>query len=468
MPFSPVSKQPGNTIYSADWNAAMDEIKRLETDKLNSSGGEISGALTVGNAVTSGTEAALVVRHNGSFAWGNALSINQVAQGNSDGPKIRFQRTVGAAQSWSMGILNGQNARQFAILEDTSAGYGNSRLVIAPGGNVGVGINDPKAKLHVSGGSWDLTSSEGDLAIGTAAHRLKIGVATGGAGAGDVRVRAHGGTNQLILGSGNNDTLYIRGDGLSVTSNSIMSFDLKLRQMLNLWNNTYGIGIQNKAMYFRSEFNFAWYKGGAHNDATGNAGAGGTVLMRVDSDGTVRAKTVAPLGGDYAEFFESESGAALPVGVSVVIVKDGKVRPAKKGEIPIGIISSFPGVLGNSPIEWAKKYMKDDYGNNIMEIVEDEVPKSEAAAVEWQGILDRGGNLTKKDRKRLLHTIKVKRPVINPEYNPEQTFIPREERPEWQKVGLLGQLHLTKGQPVAPSWVKMKDISDSVELWLIK
>lgn len=42
------------------------------------------------------------------------------------------------------------------------------------------------------------------------------------------------------------------------------------------------------------------------------------------------------------------------------------------------------------------------------------------------------------------------------------------QRPEWNCVGLLGQLSLRKGQPVAPTWVKIKDISDEVELWLVK
>jgi len=60
------------------------------------------------------------------------------------------------------------------------------------------------------------------------------------------------------------------------------------------------------------------------------------------------------------------------------------------------------------------------------------------------------------------------RPKLNPEYDETLEYIPREERPEWNAVGLLGQLPLRKGQPVAPSWVKIRDISDEVELWLVK
>jgi hypothetical protein len=60
------------------------------------------------------------------------------------------------------------------------------------------------------------------------------------------------------------------------------------------------------------------------------------------------------------------------------------------------------------------------------------------------------------------------RPKINPEFDSSKKYITRDKRLEWNAVGLLGQLHLRKGQPVADSWVKIKDISRDVELWLVK
>ncbi len=62
----------------------------------------------------------------------------------------------------------------------------------------------------------------------------------------------------------------------------------------------------------------------------------------------------------------------------------------------------------------------------------------------------------------------VEKPRINPDYDPDKTYIPRHDRPEWNCVGLMGQVSLRKGQPVAPTWVKLKDVSENVELWLIK
>ena len=75
----------------------------------------------------------------------------------------------------------------------------------------------PHAKLDVLGGKWDLTNTEGDLRVGNDTYRLKFGVALGGLGAGDARIRAVGGTNRLIFGSAGNDTLWIANQGVSIT-----------------------------------------------------------------------------------------------------------------------------------------------------------------------------------------------------------------------------------------------------------
>jgi hypothetical protein len=75
------------------------------------------------------------------------------------------------------------------------------------------------ALLDILGGNWDTASTEGDLRIGTPTHRLKIGIATGGAGAGHATIAAQGGINALSLGAGTTldtqRTLTITGAGLA-------------------------------------------------------------------------------------------------------------------------------------------------------------------------------------------------------------------------------------------------------------
>ncbi|MDT0294608.1 tail fiber domain-containing protein [Mesonia ostreae] len=78
---------------------------------------------------------------------------------------------------------------------------------------VGIGTTTPDVQLDISGGKWDLTNTEGDLRIGNDTHRLKMSISTGGAGAGNGRIRAVGGTDKLLLGAGTEDVLSVVGNG---------------------------------------------------------------------------------------------------------------------------------------------------------------------------------------------------------------------------------------------------------------
>lgn len=138
-------------------------------------------------------------------------------------------------------------------------------------------------------------------------------------------------------------------------------------------------------------------------------------------------------GADYAEYFEWFDGNPSNEdrrGYSVSLVGN-KIKIAEKGETIIGVISGNPSVVGDSAWNiWTEKYLRDDFGTYVR---------------------DENG-----DR------------ILNSNYNPDIEYIPREQRPEWGIVGLMGKLCIRKGQEVMPSWVKMKDVSDSVEQWLIK
>jgi hypothetical protein len=111
-------------------------------------------------------------------------------------------------------------------------------LTIAPNGNVGVGIADPSTyKLNIQG-------------------------------------------DQLLSGN--------------------LSFGSTVRQMINLWSTSYGIGIQDSTQYFRTDANFAWYKGGSHDTNALNAGKDGITLMSLDKSGslTVTGAITPSVGND--------------------------------------------------------------------------------------------------------------------------------------------------------------------------
>lgn len=74
---------------------------------------------------------------------------------------------------------------------------------------------------------------------------------------------------------------------LSIDPSTNLSFGSQVRQMINLWSTEYGIGVQSSTQYYRTAGNFAWFRGGVHNDAAINAGAGGTRLMSLDTAGSL-------------------------------------------------------------------------------------------------------------------------------------------------------------------------------------
>jgi hypothetical protein len=150
-------------------------------------------------------------------------------------------------------------------------------------------------------------------------------------------------------------------------------------------------------------------------------------------------------GADYAEYFEWSDGNPDEEdrrGISVVL--DGnQIRPAVDGEDPIGVISGNPSVVGDAAWnKWSGKYLRDDYGTYILE--------------DYEVVNDEGETVIQQRRK------------MNPAYDPDQEYVNREDRPEWDCVGLMGKLRIRKGQPTGSRWIKMRDISDSVEEWLIR
>lgn len=94
----------------------------------------------------------LEITHDGASAFGTALLLNQNVIGNSDGPRIQFFKTMTAPKSWTAGMLNGVNVGSFSINEDGGTnGFGTPRIVVEPGGNVGIGTATPGSKLEVNG-----------------------------------------------------------------------------------------------------------------------------------------------------------------------------------------------------------------------------------------------------------------------------------------------------------------------------
>ncbi|WP_305809145.1 peptidase G2 autoproteolytic cleavage domain-containing protein [Staphylococcus epidermidis] len=124
--------------------------------------------------------------------------------------------------------------------------------------------------------------------------------------------------------------------------------------------------------------------------------------------------------GDYAEYFESQSGQEIPNGYMVTL--DGRyIRKANSNDTPIGVISGTAGViLGDQMFHHKEKFLKDEFG----------VVQTEWTTKEWQ---DDEGNT---------YSEEVKLPIPNPDWKESDSeYVDRSQRPEWNVVGLVGQVY---------------------------
>ena len=183
-------------------------------------------------------------------------------------------------------------------------------------------------------------------------------------------------------------------------------------------------------------------------------------------------------GADYAEMFEWEDGNSSDedrVGYTVVL-SGNKIRKSTSDDSAssiIGVVSSRPVILGDNDIDsWKGRWLTDDFGRRVMEshtltewtdsegnkvnyetdnIPSDVTPPSDAVV------------RTKDDDGQTLQRKKV-----NPSFDPSKTYERREDRKEWDAIGLMGKLRVRKGQDVGDRWIKMRDVSDSVEEYLVR
>ncbi|MBV5335811.1 hypothetical protein JZU48_02045 [bacterium] len=175
-------------------------------------------------------------------------------------------------------------------------------------------------------------------------------------------------------------------------------------------------------------------------------------------------------GADYAEFFEWADGnpeAADRRGLSVVL-EGAKIRAAAPGDSPehiVGIVSATPCMIGDGAWNvWAGKYLRDAYGGYLLEDVEfvawteDGTPHVHRVDALPAGIAVPPDATYTVERRR----------VVNPDYDPMRSYVPRERRPEWSVVGLVGKLSLRRGRPTGDRWIRLRDCGPDVEEWLVR
>lgn len=147
--------------------------------------------------------------------------------------------------------------------------------------------------------------------------------------------------------------------------------------------------------------------------------------LRVSSGGRCYSGRFVAGTADFAELFEWSDGN--PKGEDrrgLFVALDGeKIKLADVDDDYFGVVSGTPAFIGNSASEeWHDKYLTDVFGTRLSQEVE--IPEK---------IDSETGEI-------LVPSHTVTQFIINPKYNPNETYVMRENRKEWDTVGLCGQV----------------------------
>jgi hypothetical protein len=216
-------------------------------------------------------------------------------------------------------IADSQLSANIARLDGNQNFTGNVNLSGA--GNVGIGTALPvDAKLDLEG---HLRLNDFDMFLrGGFDRNHGLGwyhTAKPFAGAAPDGPALYGWAGGLLGTRTGGDRVALSWNSSQVTIPLNLNFGSSTRQMLNLWDTAYGIGVQANTLYLRSDNNFAWFRDGVHHNDGSNPGAGGTNLMLLDFAGhlQVNAGVTVDLanannGGHYPGLvFGSPSGESI-------------------------------------------------------------------------------------------------------------------------------------------------------------
>lgn len=397
-------------------------------------------------------------------------------------------------QYWNINVNNENGNLEFNANRNDSGG-GDLRLVINDdNGNVGIGTDEPNRKLHIKDGSIEVSDS---AYIGTSGSTPYAFINYAG---------------YAIYSYSEDTALYGRSNSAFGSTLALWNvgggYDIRSYGQKNYFNGSIGIGtddVGNDKLDVRGR---CYSSGGWHTtnqdyaeyfeSYDGSKIPAGTAVTLVTNGKIAPSKTgdtpigivvnnSAVVGNSFKEWpkkylrddfgsliMEKYEEEVLVPKKETVIKKRQKIRK-KIVEIEI---NRTEVVFKNGKFHQVE--LKEQVSNEVKEPIFEEVdlynekgdqiigkykvPVMESYEEEIEVLDDKGDPIMVGSGKYE----KKERPKINPDYDEKKEYIPRENRSEWNCVGLLGKLPLRKGQSVAKNWVKIKDLSDDLELWLVK
>ncbi len=232
-------------------------------------------------------------------------------------------------------------------------------------------------------------------------------------------------TNGAILG-GQNNIVWGTNSAIIAGGNNIINEN---------GNNSFCSGeylIANRNNFVAGRYNISPQDGNTVGGSLltigcGTSDANRSNAMRVDNTGNVYAKTtINATGADYAELWEWADGNPDEQDrAGYFATMDGnKIRLSQDGDnlARVGVISGNPAIIGdNYADEWCGKYLRDIYGRYLRE------------RVSYPEIKNENGNV-------IQQAYEADELILNPNYNPNEAYIPREQRKEYDFLGTHGKL----------------------------
>ena len=204
-------------------------------------------------------------------------------------------------------------------------------------------------------------------------------------------------------------------------------------------------------------------------------GKQGINVFRVDGEGSVfTEQSVFSNKTGYAELYEWADLNPKKEdrnGFTVTVDEEGKLRIADEGDPILGVICEHAAFIGNAGWNYKSKYLLNE-GKN---------PKKQTVKiVEWEdevGLLHSHfyhtlpadfqlpDNATVYETDEFGDSFEV--PYLDPQFNLSQEYTQRLDR-GWVPVALTGRVKVWKGQFMNPNWIKVKDVNDDLEEWILK
>lgn len=376
----------------------------------------INNFTAVGDGKYSSGNPVIAVQYNSGNIMLNGLNITGFKQADADvkifggdnkGKKITISNVNIWDSSSTVGIEGGSGIYDLRIINANLQGQDIGTGLLLYNNNadvVGVSAEGYSNNATIAGRNYSVVPSNlkggfsgGSTGGGAIAERSAVLASSGGSYAHSDR--------SWVIGSGADSDAYGSRSGII---NSLESRTLESSFAQTIVGSR---GVESRGNY---AFLMGYGDDGAKYENT-------TVDISATS-GNIKTKGTVSTGqnfGDYAEYFESQSGQEIPNGYIVTL--DGRyIRKANSNDVPYGIVSGTAGViLGDQLFHHKSKHLKDEFGVTLTE----EVTNSFV------------------DENRETQEETVIQPIKNPEYvEMEDDYIPRSERPEWNVVGLVGQV----------------------------